>query len=97
MRYRKIAFAGPLRPAHASIALELRSPLATEVRSPTTGIVMEVKVAPGDSVQEEDEMLIIESMKMHIPVTAPSAGRVESIQVKEGDQVSEDDVVATLA
>jgi biotin carboxyl carrier protein len=67
------------------------------VRSPTTGIVLEVKVNPGDSVQEEDEMVIIESMKMHIPVTAPSAGRVESVAVKEGDQVSEDDLVATLS
>jgi biotin carboxyl carrier protein len=67
------------------------------VRSPTTGIVLEVKVSPGDSVREEDEMLVIESMKMHIPVTAPSAGRVESVAVKEGDQVSEDDLVATLA
>jgi len=58
---------------------------------------MEIKVRPGDSVQTDDEMIIIESMKMHIPVTAPSAGRVESVAVNEGDQVSEDDLVATLA
>ena len=58
---------------------------------------MEIKVSPGDSVQTDDEMIIIESMKMHIPVTAPSAGRVESVAVNEGDQVSEDDLVATLA
>jgi biotin carboxyl carrier protein len=57
---------------------------------------MEVKVAAGESVREEDELLIIESMKMHIPVTAPAAGRVESIAVDVGDQVSEDDLVATL-
>lgn len=42
-------------------------------------------------------MMVIESMKMHIPVTAPAAGRVEAVMVKEGDQVSEDDLVATLA
>ncbi|HXH20949.1 MAG TPA: acetyl-CoA carboxylase biotin carboxyl carrier protein subunit [Dehalococcoidia bacterium] len=71
--------------------------MATEVRSPTTGIILEVKVSPGDPVQEEDEMMVIESMKMHIPVTAPAAGRVEAVMVKEGDQVSEDDLVATLA
>ena len=70
--------------------------MAVDVLSPTTGIVIEVKVAVGDRVSEEDELLIIESMKMHIPVTAPGAGTVQSIKVKEGDQVSEDDVVATL-
>jgi acetyl-CoA carboxylase biotin carboxyl carrier protein len=71
--------------------------LATEVLSPTTGIVIEVKVKAGDRVAEDDEMLIIESMKMHIPVTAPGGGSVESVKVNEGDQVSEDDVVATIS
>lgn len=71
--------------------------MATEVLSPTTGIVIEVKVRPGDRVSADDEMVIIESMKMHIPVTAPGDGVVESVRVQEGDQVSEDDVVATLA
>lgn len=71
--------------------------MATEVRSPTTGVVIELKVAVGDSVQIDDEMVIIESMKMHIPVTAPEAGRVEDMRVKEGDQIAEDEVVCTLA
>jgi acetyl-CoA carboxylase biotin carboxyl carrier protein len=71
--------------------------LATEVRSPTTGIVIEIKVATGDRVAEEDELLIIESMKMHIPVTAPAPGTVQSVVVNEGEQVSEDDLVAVIA
>jgi acetyl-CoA carboxylase biotin carboxyl carrier protein len=70
--------------------------LAIEVRSPTTGIVIEVKVAVGDRVANEDEMVIIESMKMHIPVTAPEAGQVQSLAVAQGDQVAEDDLVATI-
>lgn len=70
--------------------------MATEVRAPTTGIVIEVKVSIGDRVALDDEMIIIESMKMHIPVTAPDAGRVEALRVKEGDQISEDDLVAIL-
>jgi acetyl-CoA carboxylase biotin carboxyl carrier protein len=70
--------------------------LATEVRSPTTGIVIEIKVKPGDSVSEDDEMVIIESMKMHIPVTAPETGRVQEIKVSQGDQINEDDVVAVI-
>jgi acetyl-CoA carboxylase biotin carboxyl carrier protein len=70
--------------------------LATEILSPTTGVVIEVKVSPGDRVTTDDELVIIESMKMHIPVTAPEDGVVESIRVGEGDQVNEDDLVATL-
>lgn len=71
--------------------------MATEVLSPTTGVVIEIKVSPGASVSEDDELIIVESMKMHIPVVAPSNGVVDSIRVKEGDQVNEDDVVATLS
>lgn len=70
--------------------------MATEVRSPTTGIVIEIKVQPGDSVSEDDEMVIIESMKMHIPVTAPESGRVQEIKVSQGDQINEDDIVAVI-
>jgi acetyl-CoA carboxylase biotin carboxyl carrier protein len=71
--------------------------LATEVLSPTTGVVIEVKVSAGDRVSADDEMVVVESMKMHIPVVAPDAGVVQSIRVRQGDQVNEDDVVATLA
>jgi acetyl-CoA carboxylase biotin carboxyl carrier protein len=70
--------------------------VAIEVRAPTTGIVIEIKVKQGDSVGADDEMMIIESMKMHIPVTAPEQGAVQEIKVAEGDQVNEDDVVALL-
>jgi acetyl-CoA carboxylase biotin carboxyl carrier protein len=71
--------------------------LTTEVRSPTTGIVIELKVRPGDSVALDDEMVIIESMKMHIPVTAPESGNVQEMRVAEGDQINEDDIVAVIA
>ncbi len=70
--------------------------MAVVVRSPATGIVVEVKVGVGDRVGPDDELLTIESMKMHIPVTAPSAGNISLIHVNQGDQVSEDDPVATL-
>ncbi len=70
--------------------------MATDVRSPTTGIVIEIKINVGDQVSIDDEMLIIESMKMHIPVTAPESGQVRSIAVKQGDQIGEDDLVATI-
>ncbi len=71
--------------------------MAVEVRSPTTGIVIEVKTSPGASVATDDDLMIIESMKMHIPVSAPSNGVVQAVHVGEGDQVAEDDLVVTLA
>jgi biotin carboxyl carrier protein len=70
--------------------------VSVEVRSPTTGVVLEVVAGVGQSLAEEDEILIIESMKMHIPVTAPAAGTLASLLVAKGDHVSEDDLLATI-
>jgi biotin carboxyl carrier protein len=51
----------------------------------------------GDRVAEGDEMIILESMKMELPVLAPRAGVVLSIMVKEGETVGEGQTLATLA
>ncbi len=69
---------------------ELR--VATEIAAS----VWKVQVAPGDAVAEGDVLLILESMKMEIPVTAPRAGTVKAVLVREGDAVAEDQDVATL-
>ncbi len=67
-----------------------------EIKAPMAGTILEILVAAGDSVGEEDELLILESMKMEIPVEAPAAGTVASIAVAEGDPVQEDDLLLTL-
>ena len=69
----------------------------TEVRAPMVGKVVEVLVEAGAAVSEEDELLVIESMKMEIPVAAPAAGTVTEIHVSAGDTVQEDDLLLTLA
>lgn len=51
---------------------------------------------PGDAVRAEDVILIMESMKMEIEVTAPSDGKIAEIHVKEGDLVQEGDTIVTL-
>ncbi len=61
------------------------------------GKVVEVLVEAGAAVSEEDELLVLESMKMEIPVAAPSAGTVTEIHVSAGDTVQEDDLLLTLA
>jgi acetyl-CoA carboxylase biotin carboxyl carrier protein len=67
------------------------------VKSEITGKVWKILCPVGTQVAEEEPILIIESMKMEIPVLATSAGKVASLLVKEGDDVSEGQEVATLA
>ncbi|PZC42159.1 MAG: acetyl-CoA carboxylase biotin carboxyl carrier protein [Chloroflexi bacterium] len=67
-----------------------------EIKAPMAGTVLEILVALGDAVGKEDELLILESMKMEIPVEAPTAGTVATIAVSTGDPVQEDDLLLTL-
>lgn len=66
------------------------------VKSEITGKVWKVLCPIGTTVGEDEPILIIESMKMEIPVLAPSAGKVTALKVKEGDDVSEGQEVAVL-
>jgi len=70
--------------------------LSIEVESQITGNVWKIEKAVGDVVEEEDVLLIIESMKMEIPVEALEAGRVTEIRVVEGQAVEEGDVLVVL-
>lgn len=68
----------------------------TEVRAPMVGRVVEVLVHAGATVAAEDELLILESMKMEIPVSAPAAGTIGQVHVSAGDTVQENDLLLTL-
>ena len=68
----------------------------TEVRAELVGNVWKVEAREGDQVAEEDVLIILESMKMEIPVTAPTAGTVLEIRVKEQDVVQEGQVLAVI-
>lgn len=67
-----------------------------EIKSEITGTVWQIKSAPGDKVDEGDTLIVIESMKMEIPVITEDAGIVKEILVKEKDPVAEGQVVAIL-
>jgi len=67
-----------------------------EVKSEITGTVWKVPAKPGDKVESGDALVIIESMKMEIPVITEDGGTVKEILVKEKDPVSEGQVVAIL-
>lgn len=67
-----------------------------EVKTEITGNVWKIVAAVDDRVDEDQEILILESMKMEIPVTAPEGGRLVEILVSEGQTVAEGTVVARL-
>ena len=68
----------------------------TEVRAEITANVWQVRTEVGAAVAEDDELVILESMKMEIPVTAPSDGTVTEVRVAPEDKVQEGDVVVVL-
>jgi acetyl-CoA carboxylase biotin carboxyl carrier protein len=58
--------------------------------------VFQITAKPGDAVAAGDAVIVLESMKMEIPVEAPRAGKVREIKVAEGQTVQEGDTVAVL-
>ena len=67
-----------------------------EVKAELVGNVWKITSKAGDQVAEDDVLMILESMKMEIPVTAPKAGRIAEIRVKETDVVREGQVLVVL-
>jgi len=67
-----------------------------EVRSEITGTVWQIKVSTGDRVEEGDTLIVVESMKMEIPVITEDGGVVKEILVKPTDPVAENQVVVVL-
>ena len=68
----------------------------TEVRAEMVANVWQVVASEGDSVADGDTLVILESMKMEIPVIAESAGTLTKLAVAEGDVVQEGDLIATI-
>jgi acetyl-CoA carboxylase biotin carboxyl carrier protein len=70
--------------------------MATEVAAHITGTVWEIRVDVGDQVEAEQVLVVLESMKMEMPVEAPVAGKVKSIAVEKGQAVEEGEVLLSL-
>jgi acetyl-CoA carboxylase biotin carboxyl carrier protein len=70
--------------------------MPTSVNAHITGTVWKIEVRPGDEVAEGQVCVILESMKMEMPLEAPRAGVVERVHVAEGQAVAEGDVLVTL-
>lgn len=70
--------------------------MAEEVRAPLAGAIFAVLVEVGSRVEEDDELLVIEALKMENAIYSPCAGTVREIKVKKGDKVEEDDLLVVI-
>jgi acetyl-CoA carboxylase biotin carboxyl carrier protein len=70
--------------------------VAEEIRAEMVANVWKVVVSEGDEVEDGDTLVILESMKMEIPVLAETSGRVRSLEVAEGDVIQEGDLIAVI-
>ena len=71
--------------------------MPTQVSAHITGTVWKIEVKEGETVSEGQTIVILESMKMEMPIEAPSDGKVEKIACAEGQAVNEGDVLVVLA
>jgi len=67
-----------------------------DIPSPMTGTVKELLVAPGDAVTIGQELVIVESMKMELPVESERAGSVAEVAVEPGQRIEEGDLLLRL-
>ena len=67
-----------------------------DIKSPAVGKVLRLSVEQGAQVARGDELMVIESMKVEIPIKAPVAGRVAQFRVKPGDQIQRYVVLAVI-
>ena len=67
-----------------------------EISAPMSGNIWKSLVKEGDKVKADDELMIMEVMKMEVPVTTPVDGEVKSLKVKEEDAIEADTVVAVV-
>ena len=67
-----------------------------DITAPMSGKMWKILVNVGDTVGEDDEVAILEAMKMEIPVVSPADGKVKEVKVKEGEAVEAESVIMVL-
>ncbi len=68
----------------------------SDVTAPMAGKIIEVKIEVGAAVNENDELIILEAMKMEMPIVASASGTVKEVKCKKGDSVGADDVLVVI-
>jgi len=70
--------------------------LATSITAPMVGKILKVEKKVGDPVEEDEVVIVMEAMKMEIPIVAPAAGVVKEIKITVGQAVKADDLLAEI-
>jgi len=70
--------------------------MAQKIVAPLDGKIFQLKIKAGDKVEEDEEILVIEAMKMETPIFTPCDGIIREVRIKEGDEVTENDVLAII-
>ncbi|MDM8516946.1 acetyl-CoA carboxylase biotin carboxyl carrier protein subunit [Desulfobacterales bacterium HSG16] len=70
--------------------------MSEQVVAPLAGKIISIDTVKGAKIEEDEEVVVIEAMKMETPIFAPCDGTIAEIRVKEGDEVEEDDVIAII-
>ena len=91
-----VSVAPPAGPAPVNVAAA-PSAGAGEIRSPLAGRVVSVEVKPGQAVNEGQQVVTLEAMKMNTYVYAPKSGRISTVQIHPGDAVEEGAVLMAIA
>ena len=68
----------------------------SEIRAPMAGKIVDVKVKVGDAVKKQDEILVLEAMKMEVPIFSDVSGTVKQVNCKKGDAVPGDFVLLVI-
>jgi len=71
-------------------------PLATSLEAPMVGKVLKIEKQVGDHVDEDEVVIVMEAMKMEIPVVAPAAGTLKELKVSVGQAVEAEEVLAVI-
>ncbi|EMR04069.1 biotin/lipoyl-containing protein [Cesiribacter andamanensis] len=72
---------------------DLASNKINQVKAPMPGLILDIKVSPGDTVKKGDPLLILEAMKMENVLKSPGDGQVQSILVKKGESVEKNQIL----
>jgi biotin carboxyl carrier protein len=70
--------------------------LATTVEAPMVGKILKIEKNPGDHVEEDEVIIVMEAMKMEIPIVAPVAGTLTELKITAGEAVEAEQVLAII-
>jgi biotin carboxyl carrier protein len=70
--------------------------MTEEILAPLPGKIVKLNMVSGNKIEVDDEIIVIEAMKMETPIYSPYTGKITTLNVHEGDEVDQDDLIAVV-